>query len=70
MPRKMFYIESFQYALFIKLGLQPFFFKITWKSKDLQYSKWNYELFSYNKTTIFEMRLRLILVQVSITYDM
>lgn len=28
MPRKMFYIESFQYALFIKLGLQPFFFKL------------------------------------------
>lgn len=26
MPRKMFYIESLQYALFIKLGLQPFFF--------------------------------------------
>lgn len=28
MPRKMFYIESFQYALFIKLGLQLFFFKL------------------------------------------
>lgn len=28
MPRKMFYIESLQYALFIKLGLQLFFFKL------------------------------------------
>lgn len=28
MPRKMFYIESHQYALFIKLGLQLFFFKL------------------------------------------
>lgn len=28
MPRKMFYIESLQYALFIKLGLQPFFLKL------------------------------------------
>lgn len=28
MPRKMFYIESFQNALFIKLGLQPFFLKL------------------------------------------
>lgn len=28
MPRKMFYIESLQYALFIKLGLQPFSFNL------------------------------------------